>query len=152
VAGGGLALAPLAVIGLSAWVYSDHHQSTAQREAVAAVTAYTDAVNAHDRDAVKAAQTIDATWVSVAGGTVVDGPYAGQALVDQGSSWISEGIRLETVGTPLASSDQQVVVQTHATFSEPTAGGGGAVTYTLEDQGHGLTVVSAVFVVDSANS
>ena len=148
---GGLALALLAVIGLGAWVYTDHHQSTAQRDAVAAVTAYTDAVNAHDMAAVKAAQTIDATWVSVAGGAVVDGPYAGQALVDQETSWISEGLTLETLGTPLVSSDQQVVVPTHATFSDPTAGGGGAVTYTLEDQGHGLKVVSAVFVVDSAN-
>jgi len=43
-----------------------------------------------------------------------------------------------------------VVVQTHAIFSgAPSAGGGGAITYTLRDDGNGLKVASVVFVMNS---
>lgn len=150
---GGLAVALLAVIGLGAWVYTDHHQTTSQQNAVAAVTAFTDAINAHDITAVTAAQTADAAWVSIAGGQVVDGPYLSDALVTQERDWMSSGLDLATLGTPLVSNDTQVVVATHATFSsEPGAGGGGSITYTLRDDGSGLKVASATFVVNSSNS
>jgi ketosteroid isomerase-like protein len=150
---GGLAVALLAVIGLGAWVYTDHHQTTSQQNAVAAVTAFTDAINAHDVTAVTAAQTADATWVSIAGGQVVDGPYLSDALVTQEKDWMSSGLNLATLGTPLVSNDTQVVVATHATFSsEPAAGGGGSITYTLRDDGSGLKVASVTFVMNSSNS
>ena len=61
---------------------------------------------------------------------------------------------LDFAGEMLAApgDDIEVVVQTHATFSSSTtAGGSGAITYTLRDDGHGLKVSSAVFVLTSAN-
>jgi len=149
---GGLAVALLAVIGLGAWVYSDHHQTVNQQNAVAAVTAYINAVNANDMTAVKAAQTSDSSWLSVANGAVVDGPYQAEALVTQETDWLSSGLNLATIGTPLVSSDSQVVVQTHATFTtDPSMGGSGAATYTLRDEGSGLKVSNVVFVVTSSN-
>ena len=149
---GGLAVALLAVIGLGAWVYNDHHQTASQQNAVAAVTAYINAVNANDMTAVKAAQTSGNSWMSLANGSIVDGPYTAAALVTQETDWLSSGLNLATVGTPLVSSDSQVVVQTHATFrTDPSAGGTGAITYTLRDEGSGLKVSDVVFVVTSSN-
>jgi len=149
---GGLAVALLAVIGLGAWVYNDHHQTASQQNAVAAVTAYINAVNGNDMTAVKAAQTPDNSWMTVVNGAVFDGPYQAEALVTQEADWLSSGLNLATIGTPLVFSDTQVVVQTHATFStDPTRGGSGAVTYTLRNAGSGLKVSSAVFVVTSSN-
>ena len=149
---GGLAVALLAVIGLGAWVYSDHHQTASQENAVAAVTAYIDALNGNDMTAVKAAQTSDNSWMTVANGSVVDGPYKAEALVTQESDWLSEGLNLATVGDPLVSSDSQVVVQTNATFrTDSSAGGSGAITYTLRDDGSGLRVSNVVFVATSSN-
>jgi ketosteroid isomerase-like protein len=152
VADRGLAVALLVVIGLGAWVYSDHRQTVSQQKAVAVVTAYVNAVNANDMTAVKAAQTSDNSWMSVANGSVVDGPYKAEAQVTHEIDWLSSGLNLATVGTPLVSSDIQVVVQAHATFrSDPSAGGSGAITYTLRNAGSGLKVSSAVFVVTSSN-
>lgn len=147
-----LAVALVAVVGLGVVVYSDHQQTGAQRAAVAAVQTYIDAMNAHDTTALTAASTADCTWLSVAGGAVVDGPYTGDALATAVKDWFDGGIALETIGQPDVSSDIEVVVQTHATFSSSTtAGGSGAITYTLRDDGHGLKVSSAVFVLTSAN-
>lgn len=148
----GLAVALIAVIGLGVWVYSDHHQNAAQQNAVAAVTAYVDAVNGNDMTAVLAAQTSDSSWMSVAEGSVVDGPYKADALASQERDWLSSGLNLATVGTPLVAGDDQVVVQTHATFTqEPSAGGSGAITYTLRDDGSGLKVSSVVFTMTGTN-
>jgi hypothetical protein len=102
--------------------------------------------------AVLAAQTSDCSWMSVADGAVVDGPSKADALVNQERDWLSSGLNLATVGTPLVAADDQVVVQTHATFtSAPSAGGTGEITYTLRDDGSGLKVSSVVFVMTSSN-
>lgn len=149
---GALVVAVVAAVGLGALVYADHQQTPAQRDAVVAVQTYVDAMNAHDATAVAAASTSDCTWISIGGGVVVDGPYTGDALTAAVKDWVDAGIDLETIGTPAVSGDTQVVVQTHATFSsEPTAGGSGAITYTVRDDGDGLKVASAVFVLTSGN-
>lgn len=149
---GALVLALVALVGLSTWVVLDHHQTDAQRSALTAASAYVDAMNAHDLDAVKAAQTTDNTWISVGGGTVVDGPTTGSSLVSSEQDWFSAGLALTGTSTPYATSDSTVVIATRATFSsEPTAGGAGTIVYTLRDDGSGLKVSSVTFVMTSSN-
>ena len=147
---GGLVVALLAVIGLGAWVYNDHHQTTTgltttQAAAVAAVDASLAAQNANDCTALANSLTSDATWMAVGGGAIGVGPIVGrQAYVDMIKS--EGGATFTKLADPVVASDTVVAVPMNVSIS-----GAGVCVFTVRNDG-GTVKVSEMVWIPEVNS
>jgi hypothetical protein len=153
---GGLAVALLAVIGLGAWVYYDHNQTTTtgltstQAAAVAAVDAHMAAMNANDPAAIANTATSDVVWTTVFGGKVMDGPYVGKdylALMASAAPTFS----IQKLGDPAVGGDSVVAVPTYFSANKLGASGTGVTVFTVRAEGGQLKVAEITVYPDLAS-
>jgi hypothetical protein len=144
---GGLVVALVAVVGLGAWVYSDHRQTTpglttSQVAAVAAVNASLAAQNANDYAALAKYLTKDVSWIGVGGGVIGDGPVVGrQAYVDMIKS--AGGVKFTKLADPVVASDTVVAVPLIV-----SVGGLGVCVFTVRNDGGTVKVSEMVWIPD----
>jgi len=138
-------VALLAVIGLGAWVYYDHRQTTtglttSQSAAVAAVNASLAAQNANDYPALAKYLTDDVSWMEVGGGRIDIGPVVGrQAYVDMIK--VDGGANFTELADPVVASDTVVAISLNVSI-----GGTGVCVFTVRNDAGTVTVSEMVWV------
>lgn len=115
-----LVVAVVAALGFGAWVYVDHHgMPGVQQQAITAVTAQIDASNAHDIDGVLAVSTDPTSWTGLSYAVTTDGPYVGDAFIQEMSDQYAAGLNIDLSGPMVALTDGSMVsVAAQVTFTE----------------------------------
>lgn len=115
-----LAAALVAVVVLAGVLYGDRRQTTSQRAAVAAATAWARAVDRHDVAAVQASVVPGARAVLVGPTGVLPRPFRGQPFVTDGRLTYDRSLRLAVLSDPDPVHDLQVAMTTRLTCDEGT--------------------------------
>ena len=104
-------------MGLGAVIYRDHRQaeSAGDRAAIAAVTAWVTADNAHDLTAMRRAMTSTGRIVFLGEDGVQAGPFTGRDFDLYMQAMFDEGIHLQVLREPVVANGQQAWVLTHLT-------------------------------------
>ncbi len=92
-------MALAAVVGLRSWLYVDHRETGAEREATTAAMAWVDAYNAHDLQAVEASMSSTGRVVFLSEDGVQDGPLSGANLTAFTTEMFNDGTRSRTANS-----------------------------------------------------
>jgi ketosteroid isomerase-like protein len=154
-----LAVLTVALLAAGAWLFVDRQQqqplsaeeplsSTEQQHAaiMEVVTAYNNALNAHDSDALRATITDDFTWNEDSPNEVITADVYADVVTAVGG-YGGAGIREAFTGDPVFSGDFEVAIPTYqeAGREEARRGSIGTLTYTLREVDGQLKIASMVF-------
>jgi hypothetical protein len=151
---GGLAIALLAVIGLAAWVYSDHHQTAArlagtQAAAVASVEAYIKVMNSIPTGFVPMVRrgTLDFRFTEIRPGGSVHDPMTEPAflLLLRGDG-MSPPSSVHEVGQPVVTGEAVISVPLQITSTDPLLAGTGTAVFVVRDEAGQLKVWQIVWI------